>query len=142
MQQIVGVRRIVEGEVFDEHLDLAGLGEADHLDQLGDGAPERRRDSAFVRRAGEVDRQGRVADPDDGEVPEDPGHLCGHAQGGTDADQVEDEFGALTLGDVLDALDGIVAGHQCLVGTHRLGDLQLVFRSIHRDNGCRTSRAP
>ena len=79
----------------------------------------------------------RVADPDDGEVPEHPCHLCGHAQCRIDADQVEDEFGALTLGDVLDALDRIVAGDQCLVGAHRLGDLQLVCRSIHRDNGCR-----
>ena len=102
--------------MFDEHLDLAGLGQADHLDQFGDGAPERRRDSAFVRRAGEVDRQGRVADPDDGQVPEDAGHLRGHAQGGVDADQVEDEFGALPLGHVLDAFHRIVAGDQCLVG--------------------------
>ena len=49
VQQVVGVRRIVEWEVFDEHLDLAGLGEADHLDQFGDGAPEWRRDGAFLR---------------------------------------------------------------------------------------------
>ena len=41
VQELIGVRRIVEREVFDEHLDLAGLGQANHVDQLGDRTPER-----------------------------------------------------------------------------------------------------
>jgi hypothetical protein len=40
VQEVVGVRRIAEREVFDEHRDLAGLGQADDLDELGDGPPE------------------------------------------------------------------------------------------------------
>lgn len=41
VQQVVGVRRAVEREVFDEHLDLSGLSQRDDLDQFGDGPPER-----------------------------------------------------------------------------------------------------
>src|SRR6185437_7762589 len=68
VQQVVGVRCILEGEVFDEHLDLPAPGQRDDLDQFGDRAPKRWRDRAFVRWAGEADRQSGVADADDGEV--------------------------------------------------------------------------
>ena len=38
---MVGVRCFLERKVLDQHRDLAGLGEVDDVDQLGDSAPER-----------------------------------------------------------------------------------------------------
>ena len=41
VKELVGLVCAFQGEVFDEHLDLSGLGEGDDFDQFGDGAPER-----------------------------------------------------------------------------------------------------
>src|ERR1700678_1329693 len=47
VKEVVRVGRSFEGEVFHQHLDLSGLGEADHFDQLWDVAPVGRGNRAF-----------------------------------------------------------------------------------------------
>src|SRR4051794_39290399 len=70
----------LEGEVLDQHLDLARLGEIHHLHELAEEAPVGRGDGTLVRRAGEVDRYGSAAESDDGQVATHPGHLSSHPQ--------------------------------------------------------------
>jgi hypothetical protein len=60
-------------------------------------------------RAVEVDRQGGIAQPDDGQVSKDARHLCRHRERRVGADEVENDFGALTARHVLDPFDRIVA---------------------------------
>jgi hypothetical protein len=71
----------------------------------------------YLRNSGQSDLVQQVA--------EHPGHLCGHRQCLIDGDQIEDQLGALSAGNVFDALDRFLAGEQPLVGAHLLGDLEL-----------------
>src|SRR5512132_870547 len=73
----VDVRTLVEGEAMDLGVQVARLGEGEHLDELGPAAPVRRGQRRLVRQAEEAERERSTGDADARDVTERPARRRG-----------------------------------------------------------------
>ena len=140
VKKIVCFSRFLDREMLDKHLDLSRLCETDYFHQLRDVSPVGCRDRAFFCRAMEVNWNGSASETYDGQVAQDPSQLAGHCERRVDANHVEYEFGSMSARHVLNARDSIIARNKHLIGAHILGDLELVFRGVNGDDGCRAGQ--
>ena len=128
------VQRGLEGVLLRVERDLAGLGEDHQLGQVGVGADDVADHVLLLR--DEVQRRGLelAAVADDGHVAVGRGHRPGVLLGALLGHEVEDDLGALALGELLDRLDVVAVRQHGLVGADLLGERQRVRVAVDDDD--------
>src|SRR5271166_1402173 len=125
-QTTIRLAGLVEGKELNLCAQLAGVCQGDNLDELVLGSVIGRRNGTLKRDPHEVEGQSAAAHADYGDASQGPGNLGRKFQSGVDADDVEDHFGAFSLGQIPDLFGRLIIGPYGDVCAELAGGLELL----------------